>query len=77
MWNHLKRSLLETALTTCGKTKTPLKKRETRWWNDEVKELINEKRGKWKIWRHGGDREEYNIAKRLAKRAIYKAEKER
>lgn len=75
IWNHLKKSLLETALTTCGKTKKPLMKRETWWWDEEVKELINEKRRKWKIWRNGGDKEEYNIAKRIAKRAVYKAKK--
>ena len=40
IWNHLKKALLESVIETCGKTKKPLKKRETWWWNEEVKESI-------------------------------------
>ena len=76
IWNHLKKALLESVIETCGKTKKPLKKRETWWWNEEVKESITKKRRKWKSWKHGGDKEEYLAAKRLARRAVYLAKKE-
>ena len=75
IWNHFKMALLDSAVDTCRKTKKPLQKRETWWWNEEVKELIAEKRRAWKLWKHGGDKEIYLNAKRRAKRAVYLAKK--
>ena len=72
IWNHFKKALL---VDTCGKTKKPLQKRQAWWWNEEVKELIAEKRRAWKLWKHGGDKEIYLHAKRSAKRAVYLAKK--
>ena len=74
-WKKLKNALLETANNCCGKTKKPLRKRETWWWTDEVKVVINEKRRLWKIWKQGGSKEEYLNAKRVAKRSVYLAKK--
>ena len=60
IWAKLKNTLLETAEEVCGKTKKPLKKRETWWWNNEVKNAVCEKRRLWKIWsQKGGSKEEY------------------
>ena len=76
IWAKLKNTLLETAEEVCGKTKKPLKKRETWWWNNEVKNAVCEKRRLWKIWsQKGGSKEEYLIAKRTAKRVVYLAKK--
>ena len=36
---------------------------------------IQEKRRRFRIWKKGGDKEEYLVAKRGARREVYKAKK--
>ena len=46
------------------------------WWNDAVNTFIKEKRHKWKQWILGGSKEEYNLAKKAARRAVYNAKQQ-
>ena len=76
-WEMFKSSILNTAKTTCGTTKkhkTRIKK-ITSWWNDEVKEAVKDKKGKYKKWvksKQDRDYIEYRLARRHANRIIKK-----
>jgi len=49
LWRGLKQCLLEVAEEVCGETKGRQRHRETWWWNDEVAELVKNKRRLFKI----------------------------
>ena len=72
-WNHLKTALVEAAESICGWTKGPVRHNETFWWNEDVSNVINEKRKAWKCWKSGGPKADYIAAKRAAKLAVYTA----
>ena len=58
----------------CGKTKGGrVCHDKTWWWNDAVNDVVKEKRRKWKQWKLGGRKEEYQLAKKAAGRGVYKA----
>ena len=76
-WNHLKSALVEAAESTCGWTKGgPVRHNETWWWNEDVSNVINEKRKAWKCWKSGGPKADYIAAKRAAKLAVYTAKRD-
>ena len=76
-WIYLKTALLEAAGETCGWTKGGCQRhKETWWWNDEVNNVIKEKRKAWKQWKSGGCKEDYLMAKRAAKTAVYIAKRD-
>ena len=72
LWEHLKTSLLSATEEACGWT-SKHKRRETWWWDGLVHDFVKEKRRRWKIWKEGGDKEPYLVAKREAKKAVYDA----
>ena len=49
MWQDFKKCLSEVAEEVCGKTKGPQKHKETWWWNDEVKGVVEEKRNRYLV----------------------------
>ena len=60
--------------TACGWTKQRRSgARETWWWNDTVDKAVVEKRERWRAWKAGGSRTDYNRAKKLARLAVYTA----
>ncbi|KAK3856635.1 hypothetical protein Pcinc_037055 [Petrolisthes cinctipes] len=76
-WKKLKDTLLTVTEQTCGWTKGPPRHKVTWWWNEEVENSIKEKRKLWSDWKRGLVNEEmYLVAKRTARRAIYKAKTE-
>ena len=73
-WNNMKDCLLSGVDKVCGKTKSGLvRHNETRRWNDAVNDVVKEKQRKWKQWKLGGSKEEYQLAKKAASHAMYKA----
>lgn len=50
-WKMLKETLMEVADEVCGRTKGPMRHKESWWWNKEVSEVIEEKRKLYKIWK--------------------------
>ena len=40
-----------------------------------MEQAVQEKRERWKAWQNGGSKEEYLVAKKSAKRAVYVAKK--
>ena len=75
-YKALKGGLLKATDLVCGWTKGPPKHRVTWWWNEDVEAAIKEKRRLYKDYRKGGSRVEYEVAKRVAKREVYKAKSE-
>ena len=50
-WQQMKDIMMETAQDICGMTKGPPRHKETWWWNEEVAEVVRDKKikyGKWK-----------------------------
>ena len=75
IWESYKSSLKSAAETACGMSKNHNWRKESWWWNEEVDNVITEKRKAWKEWKQGGSREEYNRKKREAKKAVYQAKR--
>uniref|UniRef100_A0A8D8XGW9 Uncharacterized protein n=1 Tax=Cacopsylla melanoneura TaxID=428564 RepID=A0A8D8XGW9_9HEMI len=48
-WAILKKSILEAAEQTCGKRIVKSNKKRTKWWNDEIKDLVKRKKQAWII----------------------------
>ena len=70
-WSVFKASLIETLSKACGVKKAgkgPAKKAP--WWNDNVKELIKDKKKLYKIWVRSQLEEDYiKYCKRVVKEA--------
>ena len=79
-WNTFKTVLLDTMKEVCGTKKVGGRnKKATAWWNEEVKDAINEKKRLFKIWvksRDVNDYTKYRLARRHSKRMV-KAAKEK
>jgi len=49
-WQQMKNIMMDSAQDTCGMSKGPCKHKETWWWNEEVAEVVREKKKKvWKL----------------------------
>ena len=75
LWNSYKTVLKSAAVAACGMSKNHNWRKETWWWNEEVDVLVKAKRKAWKAWKSGGSCEDYNCAKRNAKKAIFLAKR--
>jgi hypothetical protein len=51
LWMTLKERLLEVVEKVCGRTKCPPRHRESRWWNEEIAKLRDEKSRWFKTWK--------------------------
>ena len=84
VWGGLKKCLLDVAEEVCGRSRGRQRHRETWWWNDEVAELVKEKRRLFGIYNKSKsgsdkrtvleDKRRYVEAKRAASRGISKAQ---
>ena len=80
-WKHLEVNLLKATKVSCGLSKNGKQSKETRWWDSSVNDAVKEKRRLWKIWKNGSGKEDYVLAKKVAKQNVFatkkKAEKEK
>jgi hypothetical protein len=85
-WTHMKESMIKSSLEVCGETKGPPRHKETWWWNQEVSEIVDQKRKCFLEWfqakkecRPEGEQTElkeiYKVAKRKSDRAVEAAKK--
>ena len=66
--------MLDTTENVCGRTKGPAQRKATWWWDEDVINVIKEKRRLWKEWKKGNcSKERYTEAKRNARRVVYEA----
>ena len=63
--------LLKAAANVCRSTKKRQWRKETWGWHVAVNSAVNVKWRCGKTWKKGGSKEEYQMAKRLAKHAVY------
>lgn len=79
LWEGLRECMVEETEAVCGRTKGLPRHKETWWWNEEVKEAVDEKRRLFLVWKDSrpkdreSNHEAYRKANKLAKAIIYKA----
>ena len=67
-WEKLKLSILKVARKVCGITRLNSSKKQTSWWNDQIKKQIRSKKERWKIYLGNKTDENYNKYKEGRKR---------
>ena len=63
-WQIFKEILLNAARQSCGTIKLNYCKKQTAWWNNDIKEEIRQKKQKWKKYLGNRTEENYNDYKR-------------
>ena len=74
-WNYLKTNLIKATKLSCGLSKNNNWRKQTWWWDNSVNDAVKEKRRLWKIWKSGGSRENYVLAKKVDKQTVFAAKK--
>ena len=74
-WKHLKINLLKATEVSCGLSENGKWRKQTWWWDISVNDTVKEKGKLWKIWKNGGSKEDYVLAKKVAKRRVFAAKK--
>lgn len=78
-WTRMKKTILKTAEETCGKKVMKSNKKRTKWWNDEVKAAVRDKKETWKTFKRTqteADREKYIEKRNIAKNTLRKSKSE-
>lgn len=63
-WETFRNTLISAARETCGTSKINRNKKQTAWWNDNVKREVKLKKEKWKIYLRTGNNTTYQDYKR-------------
>lgn len=59
LWQYFKEIVLTSAKEACGTTTRNINKKQTRWWNQEIKEEVKSKKEKWKFYLNHKTEESY------------------
>lgn len=79
IWQMFKRVVLESAKETCGVLKVGNNKKQTAWWNHEIKEEVKDKKKKWRTYlgeKSGESYEAYKAQRTRVKDMIKKAKED-
>lgn len=78
-WAILKQTLIEESEKICGKSKVDTNRKRTRWWSEEVKSVVREKKLAWKKYQSNktNENKEDYIRKRNEAKATIKIAKTR
>ena len=79
VWGEFKKNVMETAAEVCGTKQYRNAQKRTRWWNEEVKQAIKNKKVaylKWLQQQTSEAKERYQEAKKEAKRVVRQARNE-
>ena len=79
VWGEFKKNVMETAAEVCGTKKYRNAQKRTRWWNEEVRQAIKNKKVaylKWLQQQTSEAKERYQEAKKEAKRVVRQARNE-
>ncbi|KAI5703539.1 hypothetical protein M8J75_013060 [Diaphorina citri] len=79
IWRKIKTCIIKAATETCGKKIVKPNQKRTRWWNDEIKESVKQKKIAWKIFKQtqtNSDREKYIKLRNETKLKIKDAKRE-
>ena len=72
-WSQMKDTWLKDSKQVCGMTKGPPRRKETWWWNKDVKELVAKRRVCHKAWRKSKSAEDKHTLD-VAKKEVYAAQ---
>ena len=78
-WGKFKKNIMETAAEVCGMQRCRNAKKRIRWWNENVKQAIKNKKVaylKWLQQQAPGAKEKYQLAKKEAKSVVRHARNE-
>ena len=67
--------MLKATQKSCGLSKNEKWYKQAWWWDLSVNDAVKEKRRLWKIWKYGGNKEDYVLAKKVAKQREFAAKK--
>ena len=73
-WRHLKINLVKATEVSCGLSKNGKWRKQTWWWLVQLM-MQWKKKGDWKIWKNSGSKEDYVLAKKVAKPRMFTAKK--
>lgn len=68
LWHEFKNALYKAAQKVCGIKKMKSTRKQTRWWTQEIQQLVREKKRKWKKYIHSKKNEQYEEYKQIRKR---------
>lgn len=60
LWNDFKDVIIESAKKVCGTCKITNNKRQTAWWNEEIRQQVRLKKRKWKFYLKKKTKESYD-----------------
>uniref|UniRef100_A0A1Y1M3Z3 Reverse transcriptase domain-containing protein n=1 Tax=Photinus pyralis TaxID=7054 RepID=A0A1Y1M3Z3_PHOPY len=63
IWERMKESMIKTAREVCGEVKIRGNKKQTRWWSEELKNEIKNKKLRWKEYLGSREKEKFNTYK--------------
>ncbi|KAF2899396.1 hypothetical protein ILUMI_06778 [Ignelater luminosus] len=67
LWEAFKQVLLEVAEQVCGKSRSRVREKRTKWWNNEVKREIKLKKRKFKEYLRASENEKTAVYSRYKK----------
>ena len=79
VWLEFKEGVIGAAVEVCGVRRSKGGRKRTRWWNDDVKEALKQKKIAYLRWvqqKTGETKEAYQTAKKNARRVIRQAQNE-
>ncbi|KAK4883906.1 hypothetical protein RN001_000177, partial [Aquatica leii] len=62
-WYQFKQTILTTAKENCGTITINKNKKQTRWWNQEIKDQVKNKKKKWNLYLTNKITENYTVYK--------------
>ena len=75
-WTSVKDKLLQATKKVCDVSSNHPWRKQTWWWNNQVEEAVREKRRCFKLWKAGGSRAAYNIAKHTSNHVVHQTKSE-
>ena len=75
IWKYFKESVLSATEKVRCWTKKGKWRQQTWWWDNSINDVITEKRRLWKVWKNSGSKEDYDMPKKVAKRALFTAKR--
>ena len=79
LWGSYKNGVLQASDELCGKTKERGDRKNLWWWNEQLRDAINQKKKAFKLWcinRSAENKNSYRKARNETKKAIAKAMKQ-
>lgn len=77
-WGKFKEAFVSSAEKSCGRVSGRMKEKETPWWNERVKEAVQEKKKAWQEWNRGKKDEskrKYLESKKKCKKVVAEEKK--